>query len=174
MNVTPILEEIGIKPELGPHRAVYDTGRIVYDSSNYGSAANKIITSLGGKSIPDDRRAVYFSQALVEQAVMNPIDFDPIKANAAATDRCEKLFKDLPWLIAKSEKVKPAKEVITKSGKPRAERSNPKDNQKKELAKAIFDSNKDKSNGEIAKLIQAELNITYANAYYYTSRVFKR
>jgi len=38
----------------------------------------------------------------------------------------------------------------------------------------IFEANKDKGNGEIAKLIATELEITYANAYYYVTRVFVR
>jgi len=178
MNITPILKEIGIDPSLGQHRAVYDIGKHVYESKDFGSAANKIIMSLGGERIPDDRRAVYFSQALIEQAVINPIDFDPVSANAAASARCEKLFKDLPWLIAKSENPRPTNKpktnTTTKSGAPRAKRSDPKNNDKKAKAKAIFDLHKDKSNGEIAKIIEKELEITYANAYYYTSRVFKR
>jgi hypothetical protein len=50
----------------------------------------------------------------------------------------------------------------------------PKVNDKKVAAQFIFDANKDKSNGFIARLIEKELEITYANAYYYVTRVFKR
>jgi len=50
----------------------------------------------------------------------------------------------------------------------------PKVNDKKVAAQRIFDANVDKSNGFIARLIEKELEITYANAYYYVTRVFKR
>ena len=47
-------------------------------------------------------------------------------------------------------------------------------NDKKVAAERIFQANKDKGNGEIAQLIAKELEITYANAYYYVTRAFKR
>jgi hypothetical protein len=48
-------------------------------------------------------------------------------------------------------------------------------NDKKEAALRVFNENKSTmSNGKIAKLIARELEITYANAYYYVTRVFKR
>lgn len=45
---------------------------------------------------------------------------------------------------------------------------------KKVAALKLFEANVDKGNGEIARLIAKELEITYANAYYYVTRVFKR
>jgi len=65
---------------------------------------------------------------------------------------------------------KAAKESIAKAKEPKQ----PKSNTKKQAAMQIFETNKDKGNGEIAKLIAAELEITYANAYYYVTRVFVR
>lgn len=62
-----------------------------------------------------------------------------------------------------------AKEKTVKAKAPKA----PRVNDKKEAARRIFDANKGKGNGEIAKLISTELEITYANAYYYVTRVFK-
>jgi len=47
-------------------------------------------------------------------------------------------------------------------------------NDKKEAALRLFEANPDKNNGAVARLIAAELEITYANAYYYVTRVFKR
>jgi hypothetical protein len=66
-------------------------------------------------------------------------------------------------------------EAKTKVTKVKAvkEAKQPKTNDKKVAAQKIFESNKDKGNGEIAKLIASELEITYANAYYYVTRVFR-
>ncbi len=63
-----------------------------------------------------------------------------------------------------------AKEQVAKTKQPKE----PKTNTKKQAAMRIFEANKDKGNGEIAKLIATELEITYANAYYYVTRVFVR
>lgn len=46
-------------------------------------------------------------------------------------------------------------------------------NDKKAAALRVFEANRGKGQGEIARLIAAELEITYANAYYYVTRVFK-
>lgn len=52
--------------------------------------------------------------------------------------------------------------------------SAPKTNDKKAKAFEIFEANKDKKSSDIARLIQAELGITLANAQYYVTRVFKK
>jgi len=77
------------------------------------------------------------------------------KANKQATTVVEKAQK-----VAKEKAPKVAKE--------------PKVNDKKVAAQRIFDANKDKGNGEIARMIAEQLEITYANAYYYVTRAFKR
>jgi hypothetical protein len=72
---------------------------------------------------------------------------------------------------AKVEDVKPVKVKAVKIAPlPKEE----KVNDKKVAAQRLFDANQDKNNGAIARLISAELEISYANAYYYVTRVFKR
>lgn len=63
--------------------------------------------------------------------------------------------------IESTTKINPTKISSTKEGK-------------KVAALKLFEANADKGNGEIARLISKELEITYANAYYYVTRVFKR
>lgn len=63
--------------------------------------------------------------------------------------------------IESTTKTNPTKISSTKEGK-------------KVAALKLFEANTDKGNGEIARLISKELEITYANAYYYVTRVFKR
>jgi len=66
-------------------------------------------------------------------------------------------------------------EAKTKTPKVKAEKAPkvPKVNDKKVAAHRIFDANREKGNGEIATMIAGELEITYANAYYYVTRVFR-
>ena len=72
---------------------------------------------------------------------------------------------------AKVEDVKPVKvKAVKVAPLPKEE----KVNDKKVAAQRLFDANQDKNNGAIARLISAELEISYANAYYYVTRVFKR
>jgi hypothetical protein len=47
-------------------------------------------------------------------------------------------------------------------------------NDKKTRALEICDNNSALANGPLAKIVQKELDITYSNAYYYVSRVWKR
>ena len=62
-----------------------------------------------------------------------------------------------------------AKDKIVKAKAPKQARSN----DKKLAAQKLFEANVEKGNGEIARLISTELEITYANAYYYVTRVFR-
>lgn len=64
------------------------------------------------------------------------------------------------------ETVKKALDIVTDKPK--------KDNNKKLAAEKIFNANKQLNNGEIARMISSELQITYANAYYYVTRVFRK
>lgn len=67
---------------------------------------------------------------------------------------------------------------ITKSvdpyAKPAKKVAQPRSSDKKERARAIFLANNTESNNNIAKIIATELDITYSNAYYYVTRVFKK
>lgn len=47
-------------------------------------------------------------------------------------------------------------------------------NDKRVAALRICEANSEMNNGQLARLIAKELEITYANAYFYSSRVFKR
>lgn len=66
------------------------------------------------------------------------------------------------------------KPVKVKAAKAPTVAKQPKENDKKVAAMRLFDAHLDKNNGAIARIIAAELEITYANAYYYVTRVFKR
>jgi hypothetical protein len=96
------------------------------------------------------------NQSPVKNAFTEYFDeMDSRKANKEATAVVEKAQK-----VAKEKAPKVAKE--------------PKVNDKKVAAQRIFDANTDKGNGEIARMIAEQLEITYANAYYYVTRAFKR
>lgn len=163
-----VLNGLKIDPAAGINKAVYDIGVLVNNSSNRLLAANKIITSLGAPKVLKEREAVITSQALIEQAVMNPTNFIIEDVKKLVDIRMQNLKIDIPWAFIDTV------HVSTYKRKTNTKRESPKDNNKKQNAEIIFNQNKDKSNGEIAKIIAKELDISYSNAFYYTSRVFKR
>lgn len=166
MNVVETLTKHGISTDKGINKAVFDVSDIVNNSANRHKVANKIIQDLGAPSINDERVAVVYVKALVEQAVENQQNFNIEAATKAATLRVEKLFNDIPWAFYVPTKKSAEREIT--------ERQHPDKNIKKAAAYKIFCNHKDKTNHAIAKIIAAELNITYSNAFYYASRVFKR
>jgi len=87
------------------------------------------------------------------------------RAKELELERAQEAADEVVTSVQKEVKAKTATVKVAKE---------PKTNDKKVAAKLIFDANKDKGNGEIAQLISKELEITYANAYYYVTRAFKR
>ena len=97
----------------------------------------------------------------VDASIQNPFEqWNEYAANAGKRQAEQAVETAQHVAKEKTVKVKAAKE--------------PKTNDKKVAAQRLFEANKDKGNGEIAKMIASELEITYANAYYYVTRVFKR
>lgn len=94
--------------------------------------------------------------------------------NAYLADKEQRVQKDfqtacdtaLAKIQEKPVKIKAVKAVSTPKVAPI--------NDKKVAAQRLYEANPDMNNGAIARKIAAELEITYANAYYYVTRVFKR
>lgn len=140
------------------------------------SVCNRLIKDLGCNALTHPIDAETFAKTLIEQVILNGEDYDPVTAGRVATLRVEKIRSRMPELYADVEievvgrssddvKLKPAKKA-KRAGKGEA-------NDKKAAAYKIYVENANKSSGDIARLIAAELKITYANAHYYVSRVFK-
>lgn len=171
MNIISSLNSLDIKPEEGVNKAVYQVSKLVNESTNRLSKANKIISDLGGPKLEHERYAILISQAMVEYAVQHIDDYTPDNAFQAAEIRYQDLKEKMPWAVMEPDSTRSYSTYVRKTNIQRESRKN---NNKKREAESIFAANKEKSNSEIAKIIAKELEITYANAYYYASRVFKR
>lgn len=169
INAKQVLKTYGIKGE-SVVRAIQQVGEDIGLSSDPLAYANSIISDLGGTDQYDLASARIIAKALVEQAMSQP-EYDRPEAVTIADQKLEKIRKDMPYVFAESEA---AEDQVSSTTTRKVKIKSVKTNDKKPKAKAIFDANKDKTNGEIAQMIAAELEITYANAYYYVSRVFKR
>ena len=168
INAKQVLKSYGIK-EGSVVRAIQQVGEDIGLSQDPLAYANSIISDLGGTDQYDLASARIIAKALVEQAMTQP-EYDRPEAVTIADRKLEKIRKDMPYCFAESDTSEDQPSSTTRKVKVKSVKSN----DKKAKAKVIFDANKDKTNGEIAQMIASDLEITYANAYYYVSRVFKR
>jgi hypothetical protein len=158
-----VLSSYGIKKD-SVGAAIYQIGKDIDDSTDPLSFANAIIMELGGAEQMELDVAKIVAKALIEQAIVQE-KYNSVVAMSVAETKLQKIKDKMGYVFAKPEDsgftVQPINQPV-------------KTNNKKDEAKKIFDANKAMSNGEIAQLISKQLNITYGNAFYYTSRVFKR
>lgn len=159
------LEKLGLQPSMSVSRAISKIGLDISESNDPLRAANKIITALNGLPVANPIHADIIAKALIEQAVIFGDSYSAEKAMAVANEKYDKIKRTMPYVFAgSSEDPTPKRNVEVKEKR---------GGDKKVRALEIFNREKGKPNGEIAKMIAAELEITYANAYYYVTRVFK-
>lgn len=147
------------------------------DKNDRRHLCNRLITDLNCKPIAHPVDAEIFAKALIEQVILAGEDFDPETATIAANARVEKIKAKMPELYSGVEvETYDDSGLLVKSTKKKTKRAGRDDavNDKKASARAIWEKHQGKPAGEIAKIIAAELKITYANAYYYVSRVFNK
>lgn len=165
-DAVAIVESLGIDTSGSKHTAIKLTGEYIDESGNKLAAANNIIKGLGGVEQSTELAADIVAKCMVERVIEQGSDFDSKNAQEYAEKKLQKLMKKMPEL-QKSEAAEAS--PVTPSG-----RANKNNNEKKAKARIIFDQMKDgNSQSAIAKEIAAQLEITFANAFYYVNRVFK-
>lgn len=177
INVQAALKEIDVDPRKGVIRAIQIVGQNIKESSDPMGYANAVITSLGGVDQFDFPSARIMAKALVERAVSGDT-YVAEEAVKYAEDKIEKLRNDVKtaflFVEAKKDVDPETGEQLPAKQKGRKSTVMADGKSKKEAALAICKQNSSLENAALAGMIQKELNITYANAYYYSSRVFKR
>ena len=138
------------------HHAIARTGDVIDNAGYPLGKANFLIKQLGGQEVDNIVVAKLLAKSLIEQVYIQKDDYDGEVAITVAKAKVDKILHNSPYILQTSEPV---------SATPISD--------KKAAARAIFDRMQGSTSGEIAKEIQNELKITYANAYYYVSRVFK-
>lgn len=159
MDVQSVFKKYDIDPNASVIRAVQKVGDRITDAPDPSAMSNQIIKQLGGKYVVGTVDATIIAKALMEQAIINKANYNPEAALVVAEGKLSimKIKHPYMFVMKESEMEAVAKPV----------------NDKKARALAIFEANRDKKPSDVAKLIQVELGITFANAYYYVSRVFK-
>ena len=175
-NYRSVLENHFLIDLSSVNRALHSFNRWLDDDRNKRTyMCNRLITDLRCQPIDHPVDAEIFAKALIEQVILNGEDFDPEKASIAAHARVEKIKTKMPELYAGVEVEVVGDEAIFIKTRKKAKRAGRGEevNDKKKNARVIWEANQGKPAGDIARLIAAELKITYANAYYYVTRVFK-
>ena len=161
-----VLNKLGLEPGMSVTRAINKIGLDIIESSNPLEAANRIITMFGGTPTSKQIESDIIAKSLVEYAVKNSEYYQPDEAMVVALEKFRKIQRTMPYAFAgTSESTTPNTHGVVKQKKT---------NDIKSLALDIYNREKGKSGTEIAKLIAAELDITFANAYYYVGRVFSK
>jgi hypothetical protein len=170
MNAAKALKQFDIDPKVGKQRAVQTIGEMITSAPDPLSVANSVLVAFGGAEVLDFPTARITAKALVEQAVEAGEAFDLDKAQAYAAEKVQKLRGEQPEVFVKT--VADAASEPKRRGRPSTKTASGES--LKDKALKICADNASMTNAQLAKLIQTELKITYSNAYYYASRVFKR
>jgi hypothetical protein len=166
IDATAALKKVGLAPGMSVTRAISKIGLDITESSNQLEAANRIIAMFGGTPVSKPVQADIIAKSLVEYAVVNSEYYQPDEAMVIALAKYHKIEKTMPYVFAGStESQTPPRNGVVKEKKT---------NDVKTLALEIYNREKGKSGTDIAKIISTELDITFANAYYYVGRVFAK
>ena len=160
------LKKHGLEPNQSVNAAITKIGLDIGESTNQLAAANKIIVSLGMQPVGHPIQANIIAKALIEQAVLAGENYNVDEAIIVANFKYQRILKTMPYVFAGSDEgsaVLPSKTSNTSSV-----------SDKKQQALVIYNRERGKTGGEIAKIIACELDITVPNAYYYVSRVFAK
>jgi len=165
------LEKYGITKGMDCVEGVQKLGEYLENPESFAAQhdrANAVIKSLGGEAEKDPDAARIIAKYMVAQ-VVNKQKPD----QALARHRCQSLIAAAPE-VERVRIVQQTVKPLVSTYKPKTDIRKGKNNTKKDRALEICEANATLSNNDLAKLIQKELKITFANAYYYSSRVFKR
>ena len=174
MNATKTLEKLQIPTNLTVHHAIAKAGELIDCTVHPLSKANHIIKEFGGDQTENIVEARLLAKALVEQAYYARDKFDAINI-LNAVNKVKQVSTKMPFIYNTSEIVDQAskpKTITTKNNVVRASKGN---NDKKAKALEIFQSlESGLSAADKSKVIAEKLEITFANAYYYVTRVFNK
>jgi hypothetical protein len=165
VDVQSVFKKYKIDPSRSINRLIQDVSVSISESSDPLVYSNHIINHLGCKPFLNAHDASIIAKCLIQTAVQKGKEYDPAEALADAEKKLANLRENHPYLFVMKESSTMEATATTSAAK--------RGGDKKAKALAIFEANRDKKASDVAKLIQMDLGITFANAYYYVSRVFK-
>jgi len=167
MNAVATLEKMDINVGGSISRALTQFNMLAEQSGNRHSFCNRLIVELGGKTSDKPSVANVIALTFIEQVMKQDGEFDVDAANEAAADKVAQLAAKHPSIFVEGGEIVVQQPVVKKKV---ARTGNPK----KEQARLIFEREAGQQQCEIAKIMAKEMKITFANAYYYVTRVFQQ
>lgn len=176
INPIALVESLGLDPYGSINRAITGVGMYISESDQPLAAANRIIEGfVPGKREETLLDADIMAKCLVEYVMKNAATIEQYDSAAAyeySMSKMGRLKEKMPEITVQPDATE--QPAVTPSG-----RANKNNNQKKAAALEIY-TEMTRPDGErhsqsaIAKAIAAKLEITFANAFYYVSRVFSK
>lgn len=176
MSPMQVLEKYKV-PTTSVVKAVQDFGEAARARSDQLQYCNKFIKELGSSVSYKDRvDAEVICKALIERILMDQDDFDIADGLKYAEKRKDLIKERVPELWAAPEiEVLVDGKLMKKTASGRiVKKVASRDPDKKERALQIYQANINRPKKDIIAIMAKELEITYANADYYVSRVFKK
>jgi hypothetical protein len=158
-------------------KAVQDFGETARARSDQLQYCNKFIKELGSDvSYKDKVDAEVICKALIERILMDQDDFNVVEGIKYAEKRKDLIKGRVPELWAAPEiEIEVGGKMMKKTANGRMVRKvASRDPDKKDAARKVYEANINRPKKDIIAIMAKELNITYANADYYVSRVFKK
>lgn len=154
-NIPGFFERFGVRMDGSPTRMLLTIGDRIREASDPLGYANGLIAQLGGLPVTSTNFTVVDMTAkhIILHAFNNPLGYDPQLAQAGATAYVNLKQKDHPWMFT--------------TGETKVNSTTSETNDKKTRALQIYTECKDMPVKHVCERIMKELDITYANAYYY-------
>lgn len=172
------MKTMGFNPHGSNIVAVQRVQEIYEDAKDPLSAMNRIITTLGCTAVLHNVQARILAKTLTQEFVVRGGLYEAEEAMKIAAAKYIDVEKTMPFLFVASEGgVTPITKTVVGSGTRIVKEAKAKrGGDKKERALMIFNTyvGKEVADSDIAKDIAKQLDITFANAYYYVTRVFKK
>lgn len=164
--------------------AIQHVSKMLKNSRDPLSTANRIITAFGCTAVSDPTQAALIAKGLAEQLALKGLAYDPIAAMQNVAARVIKIEKTMPWVFT-GVTATPTLALPTGSTINKTKAAGPKrGGNKKEIALAIYNEEIAKTprptDSEIARKIEEETkdrgddSMSFANAFYYVTRVFQK
>lgn len=172
------MKTMGFNPHGSAVVAVQRVQEIFEDAKDELASMNRIITTLGCTAVLHTVQARILAKTLTQEFVLRGGLYEAEEAMKVAAAKYIDMEKTMPFLFIASEGgVTPITKTAVGGGTRVAKVQKAKrGGDKKERALVIFNTyaGKETADSDIAKDIAKQLEITFANAYYYVTRVFKK
>lgn len=176
MDMSSVLKEMGVNTN-SPNVAIVAVAEHFENSRCATTAANELIQKLGGARQETPIEADIIAKALAEQVVVQREQFNPEEAMAIAMEKLLNIKERMPYLFKHQEQESEGFPAVNDTSKPGLVKRNKAAKTARTdsidvMVKEITDTG-ERDRGVIVTKIAAQVNMEYANVYYYVKKAEK-